>query len=127
MLCVELCKEFRGIFDVLFRIEHFGNTGEMVAVITMIDLHAAEVDECGSLPFCLVENLDCLFGGVREISLAFDVQRPGLERSLAARLGEADRIEDTLGNLVFAGRGRNLAFADTGRCLGVKGRDCQCR
>ena len=45
MLRMQLGKEFRGVFYVLFRVEHFGNTSEILSVIMMVDLHAAEVDQ----------------------------------------------------------------------------------
>lgn len=71
----------------------------------VVNLHAAEVDQDGALPFGLVENRYRLVRGTGEVGLALDVQRPGLKRSFPAGFGQSDRIKDAFGNLIFAGRG----------------------
>ena len=47
------------IINVGVRIEHLCNRAEMAAVIIMIDLHAADVDELGAAALGIVKALPC--------------------------------------------------------------------
>ena len=110
MPVVQGFEEARRVVHVAAGIEHVPNGAEFSAVIEVIDLHAADVDQPRAAPARFLEARQGLRGRSREMGLALDIQRERAERALAARFRQPHRIENAFGNAVSAGRGLDLPF-----------------
>ncbi len=81
----ELFQEAGGVIDVLVRLQHLVERGELLGVEIMVDLHTAHVDQLGAGSLCgreLAQRL-LLVGAVDRA--AFHIQRIRLERALSPR------------------------------------------
>lgn len=98
----------------------------MLSVEVVIDLHASDVDQLPPLTPRGIEHSKRFLRRDRVIRLALDVHRIGVETSLPPRFGEADGVEDALGNAVFGSCGLDLPFAGTARGECVRGKAGRC-
>ncbi len=113
---VQLREEARSVVYVATRIEHVLDAAELVAMIAMIDLHAAEIDQGLAFAPCRLEGKQRLRTGAREDSFSFYIQSVGLKAALVSGLRQSDRIENA-GRYPIAVRGaQDLGFAGIGRC-----------
>ncbi|MNZ93404.1 hypothetical protein D3C78_1124670 [compost metagenome] len=78
----------------------------------MIYLHAAEVDQLGAVALRRLESHQGFLGGGRKYRFSLDIHGIGIEPPLAARLGQAHRIENPLRHAIFACRRLDLSFTD---------------
>ncbi len=80
-------QEARCVVDVGVRIQHLAQAGEMLGMVVVIDLHAAQVDELAAA-FCGRLELGDRFGGrIGKDGAALDVEGVGLQAALATGLG----------------------------------------
>jgi len=123
---VEIAQEPRRVFHVAAGVEHLLRGPEILTMVVLVDLHAADVDELRARS---ARHIDLpqgvLLGGWKE-GLPFDVQRVRVEGSLAPRLGQAHGIEYALGDTVFECGGLNLHLAGAVRRFCARGRRRQC-
>ncbi|PHK46170.1 hypothetical protein VF13_11990 [Nostoc linckia z16] len=98
--CFQPLQELGRVFDVQRRVEHRVEAGELVAVVVMVDLHAADVDQLLALGARGVELVQCLLLASAEEGAPMDVERVGLQRITPAAFGQTDRIEHADGNVV---------------------------
>ena len=115
---LQLDEKAGGVIDIEVGIEHFGYAGEVAAVIILVDLHAAEVDQFGATAFGVGKDAQRLGPARREHRLAVDVHGVRLKAAFLSGLGKADGIEDADRDAVFGRRAQNLGLAgiDRGRC-----------
>lgn len=111
MPVMEVAKELRRVFHIAVRIKHGGDGCKILSVKILIDLHAADVDQLCAALFCRREGLQSSVLGPGEKRPAFDIECVRIERSLAPRLRQADRIEDPFRYPVFRRRRLDLPFA----------------
>ena len=108
----QAAEEPGGVIDVQRRVEHGAHGFELVAMIVVVDLHAADVDQLHALRRRGPEDAQRLGQRLGEYRLACDVHGVRLQRAALAALGQADRIEDA-DRHAMAHRGLgHLAFAD---------------
>lgn len=110
---MKLRQEPCRIVNIARRLQHLRRRGKFGAVEMVVDLHAAEIDEHGSLPTCLIEDVERDGRALREDGLALDVECPRLQRSLLAGFRQTDGIENSLRNPVFGGRPVDFPLAKT--------------
>lgn len=75
---MQLREEARGIVDVAAWIEHVLNAAELIAVIAMIDLHAAEIDQRLAFAPRSLEGKKCFRAGAGKDSFPLYIQGIGL-------------------------------------------------
>lgn len=112
--CMKLGQELRCILDIARRLQHLGGRGEGLAMEMMVDLHATEVDQNGTLETCLLEDGKRIIGAVCEDGLPFNVERPGLQRTLLARFSKPHRVEDALRHAILGSGPVDLLLTKTG-------------
>src|SRR3954464_2473760 len=108
---LQLLQEARGGVDIPCGIEHRPDRDEFVAVIVVVDLHAAEVDQLdppSSHGFEVGDRVVHIFG---EYGLSIGAESVRMKRAAPAGLGQADRVENAERNSVLLGRTRHLALA----------------
>ena len=66
-------QESRGIVDILMWVEHCGHGAEMAAMIIIVDLHAADIDQLGAGSSGLLETLQSLIQRAGKIGSAFNI------------------------------------------------------
>src|SRR3954447_7275372 len=108
---LQLLQEPRGVVDVPSGIEHRPHRGEFVAVIVMIDLHAAEVDQLDPPSSHGFEVGDRVVHVLGEYGLSVGAERVRVKCAAPPGLGQADRVENAERNSVLLGRTRHLALA----------------
>lgn len=72
---VQLRQETRRVVDIAARIEHVLDAAELVAMIAVIDLHAAEIDERLAFAPRVLEGDECLGATARKNGFPFYIQR----------------------------------------------------
>ncbi len=113
---VQLCKEARSVVDVSTRIEHVLDAAKLVAVIAMVDLHTAEIDQRLTFAPCSLEGQKCLGTGARKYSFSFYIQGIGLKAAFVPGFGQSNRVENAGGYLIAVRGAQDLGFAGIGRC-----------
>lgn len=108
---VQAGQEARRVVDVAARVEHLPDAGERCAVVAMVDLHAAEVDQRLALPARRFEVREGFRPRVWENRFPFYIQCVGLKAALVSGFGEADGIEDTGRDAVAACGAQDLRLA----------------
>lgn len=116
MALVEVRQEFCRVFDIGPRLEHGRDRGEILTMIMLVDLHAADIDEPRTTLPCRLESLQGLIARHGEDSPSLDVERIGLERSLSARFRQADGIQDPFRYAIFRRRRMNFPFTGARGC-----------
>ena len=128
LLGAQRLQELCGIVDIALGIEHLAERREVGAMPVMVDLHAADIDELGSLRFRPGETRHRLGERGRMNVPAVDVHVIRAELPFPAGLCQPDRIKDVERDAVQRRRARHLALAHErplrarGRCA----RNCDC-
>lgn len=86
----------------------------MRGVIVMVDLHAAEIDECLALAPGCFEGGQGLSAVPWKYRFPLYIQRIRLQATLLSGLGQPDRIEDAGGHAIAVGGTQNLGLAKVG-------------
>ena len=107
----ETCR----IINILFGIEHVAEAAEMLRVIVMVDLHAAEIDQRRATAAGRFESGDCCRPRCWKDRQSLNIQRIGLQAPLVAGLRQADRVEDADGDIVAVGSLQDFRLARVGR------------
>ena len=107
-------QEPRRIVDILARVEHVVDAAEMRGMIVVVDLHAAEIDQCLALASGIFERRQRLAAVSRKDRFSFYIQCVRLKTAFVAGLGQADGIEDAGGHAVAVGGAQDLGLAGIG-------------
>lgn len=121
---VQLRQEACGVVDITTRIEHVFDAAELVAMIAMVDLHAAEVDQGLAFAPCRLEGNKRFRPGTWENSFSFYIQGIGLKAALVAGFRQANRVENAGGDPILVRGAQDLSLARIGRGCGVAGGEC---
>jgi hypothetical protein len=81
LLCFELLQKLGRIGDVPSGIKHLCKRSKMTAMIMVVNLHTADVDQSRSVPTGLFEGPNGVLQGGGEERPAVDIHRIGLERT----------------------------------------------
>ncbi len=99
----------------------------MLAMVVLVNLHAADIDEFGTGSESAVKLVQRLLFGCRENGLSFHIHSIGIEGALTTGFRQTDRIEDSFRDTIFSGSG--LYFSLTGACVRgqceIRGKRCQ--
>ena len=107
---LQLLEKARGVIDVPGGIEHRPHRVELVAVIVVIDLHAAEIDELDAPVPHGIEVRHRVGHVPGKHRLAFSAQRIRVQRPSTPGLGQPYRIENAERNSIKPGRTRHFAL-----------------
>lgn len=101
MTLLEVVQEARRIVDVAVRVEHFAHIREVLGMVVVVDLHAAEVDQLDALAARVLEGGTRLRRRTGEDGLAGDVEGIGLQATPDAGFRQTDRVEYSRRYAVF--------------------------
>ncbi len=118
---VQLCEEACRVVNVATRVEHVLDAAKLVAVIAMVDLHAAKIDQGLAFAPCNLEGQQRFRTGAREDGFPFYIQCVGLKAALVSGFRQTNRIENAGRYLVAVRGAQDLGFAGIGRCRGRLG------
>lgn len=121
-------QEAGRVVDVAARVEHLADAAEGRAVVAVIDLHAAEIDQCLAVATRGLEVRKGFGPRFREDGFSFYIQGVGLQAALVAGLRQANRVEDSGGDAVAVRGTQDLRFARVrGGSGGVGRKDSETR
>lgn len=118
---VQAGQEARGVVDILVRVEHVVDAAEMITVIVVVDLHAAEVDQCLALASRVLERGERFAAAAWKDGFSFYIHGVRLKAALLSGLGQADRVEDARRHAVAIGGAQDLRLAGIGGGVGGAG------
>ena len=127
---VKAHQELRRVVDIALRVEHLPDAVEVLAMVMMIDLHAAEIDQDLALPTGRLEGCNGGLRTSRKDGFSLYVQCVGLEAALVAGLRQADRVKDADGYAVAICGAQDFGLAGVRgarRIYNRKARYTQCR
>lgn len=93
-------QKARCVIDVAARVEHLLDAPEMLTVIAMVDLHAAQIDERRATPPRLLEGRDSLVPAPSKDRFSLYVQGVGLQAALLASFRKTHCVEYADGYVV---------------------------
>ncbi|MNE65077.1 hypothetical protein D3C80_1605270 [compost metagenome] len=79
----------------------------------VVYLHTAEIDQLGAIALRRLESGQCLLRGRGKYRFSLDIHGIGVQLALAARLGQADGVENSLRHAIFARGGLDFPFTGT--------------
>jgi hypothetical protein len=104
-------QKSRRIIDVAARVEHLLDAAEILRMVMMVDLHAAEIDQLGAAPAGAFEGRNGVTGASGEHGFSFYVQGVGLKAAFPPGLGQANGIEDAGGHAIAVCGTQDFGFA----------------
>jgi len=110
----KLCR----VLHVPARLEHLPHATELIGVIVVIDLHAAEIDQFDATAARTVDRPNGVVQRAGKYRLAFDVERVGLQTSFSPGFCKANGIKDSSRDAVLVSGTKDLGLA------GRAGREC---
>ncbi len=116
MFGVKTAEKLSGVGHVLGGVKHLRQRLEFGAMEVDVDLHAADIDQLGTVAFCIFHQLIGFWKAAREKCFPFNIDCVGAQGALSTRLGQPNRIENTFRYAVLAGSCLDLAFAVNPRC-----------
>ena len=99
------------IVHVLARVEHVSDAAKMRSVIVVVDLHAAEIDQCLAVAARPFKTRDCFIPAFGEYRFSFYIQGVRLQASFLACFGQADGVEDSGGDSITVGGAQDFGLA----------------
>lgn len=98
-------------------IEHIFKRMKMFAMKAIVDLHAADIDEFGSLPASFRKLNERFLQGSAEKRVPVHIHRISVQYSFFPRFGKPNCIQNRHGYRVFMCCAQHFAFADIVRQL----------
>ncbi len=119
MAGMEAGQEACRVVDVLAWVEHVLHAAEMRGMVVMVDLHAAQIDQCLALALGVGEGGKRFGPASREDCFSLYVQGVRLKTALVAGFRQSDGIEDAGGYAIAVGGTQDLGFARIGGGAGA--------
>jgi hypothetical protein len=119
---VQGCQEACGIVDILMRVEHVPDAAEMIAMIVLVDLHAAEVNQGLAFASGILKGGERFIPTARENCFSLYIQRIRLKAAFLSCLCQADRIENASRHAIPIRGAQDLRLA---RICGGVGSACR--
>lgn len=114
-------QEACGVVDILPGVEHVLDAAEMRGMVAVIDLHAAEINQCLAFPPGALEGGKRFRAASREDRFSFYIQGVRLKAPFLSGLRQTNGIENAGGHAVAVGGTQDLGLARVGGGDGTRG------